>query len=219
MCSKSRVRRAFEPDFFVRRAKRWIQGVRIAPLDAVVCSNVSSDDDSTIKSRTVQQRFEYLLCKQIFEVNAGHIQPAAVENTLANTEVLAHEMAERHTTRGQVSPMLMGSKLDAPVARERVQDFTFDQRGLTVDVMVLRVSPESRRIAIAFYPGAGDQSRFEERFHGRRSFRGDMNVQQFPLPMHVSIIVPGPRRGRENQFSKTLGVNWGTPGTPRSKLG
>lgn len=46
--------------------------------------------------------------------------------------------------------MLVGRKLHVAVASERFQYLDFDQRRLTIDVMLLRVGPESRRVTIAF---------------------------------------------------------------------
>ena len=65
-------------------------------------------------------------------------------------KVLPHKMVQRHTARRQVSPVLMRGKLDAAVASERLQHLGFDQRRLTINVVLLRVGPEFCRVAVAF---------------------------------------------------------------------
>ncbi len=84
--------------------------------------------------------------------------------------------------------MLMGSKLDVAIASERFQHFYLNQSRLAINVVVLRVGSEPRRVTVAFQPHAGDHAYFGERNHRRRRFRRDVDVQQLPLPMHAVII-------------------------------
>jgi hypothetical protein len=51
--------RALERNCFVCQTNRDIERARIAPVDAIVGANNSSDDDSTVETRTVQQRLEH----------------------------------------------------------------------------------------------------------------------------------------------------------------
>ena len=53
--------RALKRNCFVCQTNGDIERARIAPVDAIVRSNDSPDDDSTVEPRTVQQRFEHLL--------------------------------------------------------------------------------------------------------------------------------------------------------------
>jgi hypothetical protein len=50
-------------------------------------------------------------------------------------------MVERHAPRRQVSPLLVGRKLDAVVASERLQRLDFDQRHLTIEVCFFEYVP------------------------------------------------------------------------------
>jgi hypothetical protein len=65
-------------------------------------------------------------------------------------------MIEGHTTSGQVAPMLVRCKLDVAIPSERFQDFDFDQRHLTIDVVVLGIPSQSRRVSVAFDADSGD---------------------------------------------------------------
>ena len=61
-------------------------------------------------------------------------------------------MAERYTASSKVAPVLVGRKLDAAVASERLQHLDFDQCHLTIEVVFLGVCPESRRVTVALMP-------------------------------------------------------------------
>ena len=76
--TRLRVGRAFERIRFVRLTNRAIERTRIVPANAVVRTNDSSDDDSTVQTRTVNQRLEHLFSEQVFEVKAGHVQPPSI---------------------------------------------------------------------------------------------------------------------------------------------
>ena len=52
--------RALQGNGFVCQPDRDVERARIAPMDAIVGADDSSNDDSTIKTRTVQQRLEDL---------------------------------------------------------------------------------------------------------------------------------------------------------------
>ncbi len=160
---------------FAKRTETSI-GARIAPFDAIVGADHSSNDDSAVKPRTVQQCLEDFFGQQIFEIKARHVEPPAVQDTVTDTKVLPHEMVERHPPRRHISPMLVGRKLDVAVARKRFQYLHFYQRRLTIDVVLLRIAPEPGRITVAFQPDAGDQARLRKRDHRRRRFRRNMDV-------------------------------------------
>jgi hypothetical protein len=58
-------------------------------------------NDSTVETRTVQQRLEHLFGDYIFEIKARHVEPPAIQHAVTDTKVLPHEMAERHIARRQ----------------------------------------------------------------------------------------------------------------------
>src|SRR5580693_7299040 len=84
---RSGVRRPFERDRFVGQPNGNFERAWIAPLDAVARADDSSEDNSAVETRPVEQRLEHFLREQVFEVNAGHVQPPAVEDALADPEV------------------------------------------------------------------------------------------------------------------------------------
>jgi len=51
---------ALERNCFVCQTNRDIEQARVAPVNAIVGANNSSNDDSTVEARTVQQRLEHL---------------------------------------------------------------------------------------------------------------------------------------------------------------
>ena len=169
--------RAFEGSCFVRQTDGDIERTRVTPLDPIVGAYDPCDDDPAVQARTVEQRFEHLFGNQVFERKAGYFQPPPVEHTIANTKVLPHKMAERYTASSKVAPVLVGRKLDAAVASERLQHLDFDQCHLTIEVVFLGVCPESRRVTVALNADAGDQSRLGERLHRRRRIRRNVNLE------------------------------------------
>jgi hypothetical protein len=69
----------------------------------------------------------------------------------------------------------MGRKIDIAVASKRFQNLDFNQRRLTIDVVLLRLGPEPGRVTVAFQPDAGDQAHLGERDHRCRRFRCDVD--------------------------------------------
>jgi hypothetical protein len=59
-------------------------------------------------------------------------------------------VTERHVTRHQVPAVLVRRELDAAVASECFEHFNFDQRHLTIDVVILRVGSKAGGVAVAF---------------------------------------------------------------------
>jgi hypothetical protein len=101
---------------------------------------------------------KHLLANEVFEIKAGYVQPPAVEHTIANMKVLPHKMVERHTASSKVAPMLVGRQVDPAATSERLQHLDFDQCHLTIDMLLLGICPESRRVTVAFNAEACDQS-------------------------------------------------------------
>ena len=58
--SRSGFWRSLKRNRFVRQTNGDIERARIAPVDAVVGPHDPSDDDPTVKTRTIEQRLEYL---------------------------------------------------------------------------------------------------------------------------------------------------------------
>jgi hypothetical protein len=74
----------------------------------------------------VEQRLEHLFGNQVFEIKAGYVQPTPVEHTIANTKVLPPQDGSSGTpASSKVAPVLVGRKLDAAIASERLQHLDF----------------------------------------------------------------------------------------------
>src|SRR6185369_4925888 len=114
-----------------------------------MAANHPSENDPAVQTRSVDQRFEYVLAEQVFQIEARYIHAAAVEHTIADVKILPHQVPERHAASRQVAPVLVWRQGNATVARDGFQHFDVNQRYLTINVRSRRVRPKPCRVAVA----------------------------------------------------------------------
>ena len=167
---------------FVLGSQRRVDMSRVARFDGIADGDDTADDDSRIEPGPVYQRSKHPPVEKLLEVFAGHIQPTAVQHTLADAEVLPHKMRNGNADRREVAAVLIRSDHDLVVTAQCVEGFGLDEGDLTVDVVALGVRPCPGRVAVLRYAQPGNDGAILEGLHWLRGVWSDVDVAEYASP-------------------------------------